>query len=183
MAVPPPPAEWAFFSSPGSFEVFSEKWDCRPYKLAAIGTGTGDVIRKAGYTVWTPQFSDTRKAAEEFASHVKPEERVLSPIGNKSLRRLNGLFPHTRLVEYVCYRTEAKAHIPEYPAQYMVFTSPSNAEAYLAQYMPREDACAVAMGPSTCSTLQKHAWRQIVQPAKPEEESIWEAIKAHAGIS
>jgi len=180
MPLPPPTADWAFFSSPGSFALFSKKWDCRPYRLAAIGSGTGEVIRAAGFEVLVPKSSDTKKAAAEFANHVKSTEIVMTPIGNKSFRRLKGLIPAERLREYPCYRTEARAEIPMVEADYFIFTSPSNADAFQLAHLPRAGQYAVAMGNSTFAALDSTIWKKVFLSPHPDEESLWEIIRTQA---
>lgn len=95
---------------------------------------------------------------------------------DKSLKRMRGIVPEDQLVEWEFYENLPKKHIPKSEADYLIFTSPSNAEAYLDLHELNEYQTVVAIGKTTNGALKKRGISKRICAEHPTEEWVWEAI-------
>lgn len=178
---PPPAAEWIFFYSPSAVHLFLAAFKTFRAKRAALGEGTARAFRLNGIQ---PDFvgssSDPSEVMREFREVVSRQEQVVQARGEKSFERLREVLPEEQIIDWPFYRTESKAHIPEVTSDVYIFTSPSNAEAYLEKYGLPANARAVVFGESTRKAVEKYANAEIVVTAQPGEEG---AVKAIEGLS
>ncbi len=147
-------------------------------KLAALGSGTAKAIGKRLFR--TPDFigssSDPALAIQEFVPFLRPYMKVLIPRAEKSMKRLNEALPAKAIVDWPFYSTYKAA--PDKPSQskYLIFTSPSNAEAYLEKHEISSKQTCVAIGASTASMFVSKGVRNYLVSDTPTEESMWSAI-------
>lgn len=96
--------------------------------------------------------------------------------GDKSLKRMHGIIPADRLIEWEFYENVPAKNIPKSTADYMIFTSPSNANAYLNTHELNENQMVVAIGKTTDAALENRGILKKIRAEHPTEESIWEVI-------
>lgn len=173
----PPSTDWIFFTSPSSAELFQQHFSIANRKLAALGKGTAAVIPNT-LPIFIPKAHDPEKAVKEFAEVLGKSETVLSPIGNKSLRRLNEIIPTNQLVEFPFYRTASRKKIAPIEASFILFTSPSNVLSYLDKHKAKPGQIAIAMGNSTFKALVEGKWPHVMLADAPDESVIWSQIKS-----
>ena len=171
--------DWIVFTSPNGVKFFFEEFfrshdDVRELgemRLAAVGPGTADKIRKYSLRVdLQPKIYTAEKLAEAFSKIEIASHRFLLPQGR---RADSGLADHLRaggglVDEWVLYDTEPEAADPtgararylQEGAHWIAFTSASTAENWHALQLepvpgmpvPR----AVSIGPVTSA-----AWRRL----------------------
>ena len=172
-----PAGDWYFFSSPTGVTHFLKQHTVpEGARVAAIGSGTGDRLRAKGLA---PEFegsgTDTQAVARDFAA--VGSGTVVFPIGTASLRNVQRtLGDAMKLVDLEVYETASKSvsGLPE--SDVMVFTSPSNVEAYFAQHTLSERAAVVAMGPSTEAALKQHGVQNALVPWTASELALADAV-------
>ena len=176
-----PKADWIFFLSPSGVDLFADKFDPSSFQIGVIGPGTQRAIEDKGWTVsFLPQSTDPTEGIDEFAERLKPNESVIMACGDKSLKRMHGVIPAERLIEWEFYENVPAVNISKSSAKYMIFTSPSNADAYLDLHELDENQMVVAIGKTTDTALEKRGISKKIRAEHPTEESIWEVICVHA---
>lgn len=176
-----PQADWIFFLSPSGVDLFAEKFTADSYKIGVIGPGTARAIESKRWEVsFLPKSTDPKEGIDEFAEFLRPNETIIMACGDKSLKRMHGVIPANRLIEWEFYENVAAENIVQTDANYLIFTSPSNAAAYLDSYSLFEDQILVAIGKTTFEALKKRGIsNEIIRAQHPTEESIWESISFH----
>lgn len=170
--------DWIFFYSPNSAQLFFEHYSHSGQKLGAIGTGTSEMIKKLGMDVaFTSEEADPELVVREFASILKPGETVLSPYGNLSQKRLSKTLTPEQIVAFEHYETRHLNGIPMSNASYLLFTSPSNAEAYFKFHNLQPQQKAVAIGQTTFKALEELGIENKMASQTPSEEGFWKAIQ------
>lgn len=175
-----PKADWIFFLSPSGVSLFSSQFDAESYKIGVIGPGTEREVRNCGWRVdFAPKSTDPKEGIEEFANQLPTTETVIMACSDKSLKRMHGLIAANQLIEWEFYRNKPKKHPTKTEAQYVIFTSPSNANAYLDHHVLDTTQVAVAIGKSTEGALKTRQISNFIRATHPTEESMWEAILMH----
>lgn len=175
---PPPPADWLFFLSPSGVELFAKRFTTKGFKVGVIWDGTAEAVED--HLGVEPDFTashvDSGAAVEEFVAQLLPDETVTSAQGDRSLRRLRDLLPATRLHEWVFYSNEPDPPEQASDADYLLFTSPSNAEAYLSKHPKTAGQKIVAIGRTTFGKLQVLGHGDALLSEEPSEKGMWEAV-------
>lgn len=173
----PPSADWIFFYSPGAVKLFAKNFNRSTQRFAALGEGTARAMRECEMT---PDFVGTSanpsEAVAEFSDVIATEELVVQARGERSFERLREVLSTEQIIDWPFYRSEPKSNIPEIAADYYIFTSPSNAEAYLAKHDLPEKSAVVVFGESTKTAVQKKANIRILVTKPPGEESAIQRI-------
>lgn len=181
---PPPKSDWLFFLSPSGVRLFASAYDARGFKIGALWNGTAEAVER--YLGTSPEFvgrsEDSEEALKEFIAVPGENETVTVAQSDKGLRRMRGLLEGERLREWTFYSNIP--HPPDEPvdADYILFTSPSNAEAYLSKHALLPNQYALAIGETTRKSLQRLGYRDVLTAEEPSEAGMWEAVKRHRGV-
>lgn len=128
-----------------------------------------------------PEFvgssANPSEAVVEFGQFLTAKERVVQARGEKSFERLREVLNSAQILDWPHYRTSPKTEFPEATADYYIFTSPSNVEAYLAKYSMPADAVALAFGESTRVAIREKASVRILVTVEPGEEGAIHRIE------
>lgn len=166
--------------SPSGVRLFAEKFNPGSFKIAVIGPGTEAAVVDCGWTVdFTPKSTDPTAGIAEFAESLSANETVIMACSDKSLKRMRGAVPDSQLIEWEFYENAPAPHIPKTDADYLVFTSPSNADAYLDAHELAANQTAVAIGKTTDAALEKRGVGNRIRAEHPVEEWIWQAVWTH----
>ena len=152
-----PETDWIFFSSKHAVKFFfSQQPILGKQKFACIGKSTAEAIRKFGKRADFIGYStDTRLTGKQFASLVG-DGTVLFPQAKGSLRSIqNGFVKDKQVIDLTVYETLKKNEEKISPVEILLFTSPSNVEAYFEKNKITADQRVIAMGEATGSTLRK----------------------------
>lgn len=170
--------DWVFFSSKNAVDYFFQLEPLLPKKtkFAVMGSGSADVLRRLGYL---PEFTgegiDPAGVAAEFAK-VANGKTVLFPSAENSLRSVQqGLPPETKIVDLPVYETVPLKNIETCCEEVLVFTSPSNVEAYFAENLLEPDQKVIAIGNSTGKKLDEYKIKYTL-PYSPDETGLAEAV-------
>lgn len=181
---PPPATDWIFFSSPSGVRLFLSRFSLREgTKTAVLGEGTAAALRGEGYEPnYLPPTDDVQEAVEAFAKHSEGET-VLCPRSTASLLRLRTAVPLDRLVDFPFYLNSPAPPETATDADYLVFTSPSNAAAYLSKHPLAPGQRAVAIGESTAARLAELGVSGFIVSASPDAAGVWKAISDRRGTA
>lgn len=172
----PPEAHWIFFYSPSAVEMFFENFGDYRAKWAALGEGTARIFREQGIE---PDFvgksPDTSQVMREFKGIISTEERVVQARGETSFERLREVLKPEQIIDWPFYCSEPKNEIPWVEADVYIFTSPSNAEAYLSKFA-LSSAKVIVFGESTKKAVEALTKAEVFVTAEPGEEGAMQLI-------
>jgi hydroxymethylbilane synthase len=172
-----PSASWIFFSSKHAVKHFlDQNPDIGKAKLAAVGKGTSDMLRryhkKADFIGYS---TDTRLTAKQFAATVG-NSLVLFPQAKGSLRSIQQQFKAGQVIDLIVYETIKKNQVPVPQADIIVFTSPSNVETFFENNKLLADQKIVAMGDATGNALKKFSASKYKLPASFDDAGLAQAV-------
>jgi hydroxymethylbilane synthase len=173
-----PQTDWIFFSSKHAVEhFFEQKPELKEQKIGAVGKGTSDAIRKYGKRADFIGYStDTKMTGKQFASQVK-NGTVLFPQAKESLKSIQKQFTNpSQVIDLSVYQTILHDEVPVPQADIMVFTSPSNVDAFFKKNKLASSQRIVAMGGATEHELSKHGIKKCVLPITFDDLGLLQAV-------
>ncbi len=173
---PIPKTNWIFFSSRnGVRHFFSQKPEIHSQRFAAVGQGTADELSAYETPAFIGKHIDTRITAEDFKAEVKGDS-VLFPQSEQSRKTIQRVFDKSQVHELICYRSVPNARKVG-AADVIIFTSPSNVEAYFSKNQTFHFQKIIAFGYSTEESLKNHGVQEILIPESLTAESLVNTIK------
>lgn len=174
------PFEWVFFSSKHAVKYFFMQKPIlsKEIKFGVIGLSTGVELRKYGYVPdFIGQSNNIDSISRQF-SNLAGNKKVLFPHAKGSFKSVQQLMPKKdKVLNLTVYETikYPDAVIPR--CDLVIFTSPSNVEAYFEKTSFNEKKQkAVAMGDSTAKELQKHGIKAAAKPYTFDEIGLVRAV-------
>jgi len=173
-------ADWIFFNSKNAIEHFF-KLDpviLKKTKIAVLGRGSESTLRKFGRTA---DFSgddlgiSTEEIAQKFAEIVEGQT-VLIPRAKDSLQSIQkALKESTQVIDMPIYETVLEEEVNKSNAEVLIFTSPSNVEAYFKENLADPDQKIICIGYSTANVIADMGLSYTL-PFSPDEMGLSEAI-------
>jgi hydroxymethylbilane synthase len=141
-----------------------------------MGSGSEDMLRRKGHFVdYTGADVDTAEVAADFAKLVNGQV-VVFPSAENSMRSIQkGLSVDTKVIDLPVYETILEDDVEVSGAEILVFTSPSNVEAYFASNLLYPDQKVIAIGKSTGKKLDEIGAKYTL-PYSPDEAGLAEAV-------
>lgn len=175
-----PKTDWIFFSSKHAVRYFlNQKPEIGTAKLACVGKATADELRTFGRRAeFIGQSTDTKLIGKQFAAKVG-NSKVLFPVAKDSLQSIQNQFPkRDNAINLNVYAT--LKHSIEIPSDtdIVIFTSPSNVEAYFEKNKLAPNQKAVAMGDATKSALMRKKIKEnvIVTPGSFDDLGLFQCV-------
>lgn len=166
---------WIFFSSKqGVMHFFSQSPQTGKCSFAAIGDGTARILRKFGEVAFTGHDPDTREVAREFKK-IAGRKKVYFPISEQSVRTVQQALPASQVEDIVCYRTVETPSPVGHP-DILVFSSPSNVEAFLQCNTLLPSQRLVAFGKTTGEALHRLGHPDVIISRGTSDQALLEAI-------
>lgn len=170
--------DWIFFSSRNGVEYFFKLNPVLPKKVrfGVVGRGSEDTLRKFGHLAdFVGESGDIVEVAEEFAKLVVGET-VLFPRAQDSLLTIQkSLGDDTKIVDLPIYETVVVDDIDGTTAEVLIFTSPSNVDAYFAENLLDPEQKVIAIGNSTGKKFDEMGVKYTL-PYSPDEIGLAEAV-------
>jgi hydroxymethylbilane synthase len=170
--------DWIFFSSRNGVEYFFKLKPTLPkdVKFGVVGRGSEDALRKFGHLAdYVGESGDITEVAEDFALLVK-NQKVLFPRAQDSLQSIQkSLSADTKIVDLPIYETVIEENIDQSSADILIFTSPSNVEAYFADNLLDPGQQVIAIGNSTGKKFDEMGVTYAM-PYSPDEIGLAEAV-------
>jgi len=174
------PYEWVFFSSKHAVKYFFMQKPALPkgVKFGVVGMSTGTELRKYGFVPdFIGQSTQVSSVARQF-SNLAGNKKVLFPHAKGSLKSVQQLMPKKdKIINLTVYETIKYPDAQITDAEIVVFTSPSNVEAFFekATFNTAKQK-AVAMGDSTAKELQKFGVKSVGKPASFNDLGLVRAV-------
>jgi hydroxymethylbilane synthase len=170
--------DWIFFSSKNAVEYFFQLGPSlsKKVKYGVMGSGSEDMLRRKGHFVdYTGAGVDTADVAADFAK-LANGMTVLFPSAENSLRSIQqGLSADSTIIDLPVYETILEDDVELSGAEILVFTSPSNVEAYFACNLLDPYQKVIAIGKSTGKKLDGTGVKYTL-PYSPDETGLAEAV-------
>ncbi|MET1057469.1 MAG: hydroxymethylbilane synthase [Pedobacter sp.] len=170
--------DWIFFSSRNGVEYFFNLKPTLPkhVKFGVVGRGSEDALRKFGHLAdFVGETGDITEVAEVFSPLVKGAT-VLFPRAQDSLLTIQkSLSADTKVVDLPIYETVIEEDIDQTHADILIFTSPSNVEAYFVDNLLEPGQKVIAIGNSTGKKFDEMGV-QYALPYSPDEIGLAEAV-------
>ena len=173
-------ADWIFFNSKNAIDHFFklEPYILKKTKLAVLGRGSEDALRKYDRVA---DFSGdnlgikTEDIAKEFAKLVDGQT-VFIPRAKDSLMSIqNALTENTQVIDMPIYETVLEEEVDKTNADVLIFTSPSNVEAYFRENLMDPGQKIICIGHSTAKAIEAMGLPYTL-PFTPDELGLAEAI-------
>lgn len=170
--------DWIFFSSRNGVEYFFrlKPMLSKHVKFGVVGRGSEDALRKQGHLAdFVGESGDIQEVAETFAALVKGET-VLFPRAQDSLLTIqNSLAEDTKVVDLPIYETVMEDDVDQTYAEVLIFTSPSNVDAYFTDNLLDPGQKVIAIGNSTGKKFEEMGVT-FTMPYSPDEIGLAEAV-------
>lgn len=176
-----PQADWIFFSSKNGVKHFLAQTKIEPgQKLAAVGKGTSDELRKHNLRAdFIGGTADTRIIAKQFGA-IAGRSIVLFPQAKGSMKTVQQQLPLAKVIDLTVYETLSRPAKDIPACDVMVFTSPSNVEAFFASNKISKTQKVVAMGHATGSTLKEKGIVSFVTPGTFDDAGLVRVVMGMA---
>ncbi len=170
--------DWIVFSSRNSVEYFFKLEPVLPKKVkfAVVGRGSEDSLRKCGHLAdFVGEGGDIEDVAKELALIVN-DTTVLFPRAQDSLLTMQKfLSAATKIVDLPIYETVIEEEVDRSSADVLIFTSPSNVDAYFAENLLEPGQQVIAIGNSTGKKFEAMGL-SFTLPYSPDEIGLAEAV-------
>jgi len=170
-----PDCNWIFLNSAFALDsILHLKNDFNMKKIAAFGPATAKHIQKNGLNVDFIGLGTPQQVAEKFYSIISSKEIVFIPSSNKSLGTVQGILKESNKKLLDTYTTilidkKLKHH------DLLVFTSPSNVEAFLNSNKI-SDQKVISIGPSTTSALKNAGIINVFESFESSELALADTV-------
>ncbi len=170
--------DWIFFSSRNAVEYFFKLNPvlAKKVKFGVVGRGSEDTLRKFGQLAdFVGGSGDIVEVAEEFALLVAGQT-VMFPRALDSLLSIQKLLKETtKIIDLPIYETVIEENIDGTAADVLIFTSPSNVDAYFATNLLEPEQKVIAIGNSTGKKFDEMGVKYTL-PYSPDEIGLAEAV-------
>ena len=173
-----PDCDWIFFASKQSVKYFFEqKPALLEQRFGAVGKVTADAIRRYGKRAeFIGSGVDTKMTGKQFAAKVG-SAKVLFPQAKGSMRSIQQQFvKREQVIDLPVYETIKKNDGIMPQAEILVFTSPSNVEAWFEKFIINRNQKVVAMGDATANALRQHNIHGCGQPDTFDDAGLARAV-------
>src|SRR5690606_12752696 len=174
--------DWIFFSSKNGIENFFklEPRLSKKTKFAVVGRGSEEMLKQYGHSAgYTGQDEgiDTEEIGRTFAQ-LHPNSIVLFPRAKGSLQTIqNQMSDDIKVIDLPIYETVLAENVSKSNAEVLIFTSPSNVDAYFADNLIDPDQRVISIGYSTGRKLEEYGVTYTL-PYSPDEIGLAEAVFA-----
>jgi hydroxymethylbilane synthase len=170
--------DWVFFTSKNAVEYFFKLGPQFPKKIkfGVMGSGSEDMLRRNGHFAdYVGESNDTAEVAEDFAALANGTV-ILFPGADSPMRSIQqGLSAETKIIDLPVYETVLEEEVEPSGADVLVFTSPSNVEAYFADNLLEPGQKVIAIGKSTGKKFDEMGVKYTL-PFSPDEVGLAAAV-------
>tara|TARA_B100000524_G_C23483125_1_gene310519 strand:+ start:13 stop:486 length:474 start_codon:yes stop_codon:yes gene_type:complete len=143
-------------------------------KIAAFGQSTAKYIQKNSLKVDFVGEGAPNNVAQDFSSMVNSNEIVFFPSSNKSLGTVQSVMDNRNKIIVETYQTLLLVKKVE-NHDYLVFTSPSNVEAFLLSNKFNNQKI-ISIGPSTTKALKNAGINNVIESFQSSELALADAV-------
>jgi hydroxymethylbilane synthase len=141
-----------------------------------MGSGSEEALRRKGYFAdYTGEGVDTADVAEDFAK-LANGTIILFPGAESPMRSIHqALSPDTKAIDLPVYETVLKEDVVLSTSEVLIFTSPSNVDAYFVDNLLEPYQKVIAIGKSTGRKFDEMGVKYSL-PFSPDEVGLAEAV-------
>jgi len=172
--------EWVFFSSKQAVVHFLKQApEIEGVKYAVIGKPTAYALRQNGKSAdFIGYSSDTKLTGKQFASTVG-SANVLFPQARGSMRTIQQQFPNDKqVIDLVVYETISHDDFRVPNLEILLFTSPSNVQAFFKNHFLTKNQKVIAMGNATANELKRNSINRFSMPYGFNDMALAQAVFA-----
>jgi len=171
-------AGWIFFSSRNGVEYFFKLNPVLPKKVkfGVVGRGSEDSLRKFGHLAdFVGEGGEIEEVAKDFAQ-IADGQTIVFPRAQDSLLTMQKfLTPTTKIIDLPIYETVMEEEVDGSSAEVLIFTSPSNVDAYFVENLLEPGQKVIAIGNSTGKKFDEMGVKYVL-PYSPDEIGLAEAV-------
>ena len=165
-----PETDWIFINSSFALDSITKYIDeLKEKKWAAFGKATSNYLQKTGIDPTFTGEGSPKEVAQQFFNKLG-EETVFIPSSNLSLGTVQELIPASQKEVITTYNTIYKKEIIS-DQDCLVFTSPSNVEAYFLMNK-HVNQKVLSIGPSTTKALKEKGVQNVVETYESTELAL-----------
>lgn len=174
--------DWVFFSSKNGIENFFslEPRLSKKTRFAVVGRGSEAMLKQFGHVAsYTGQDEgiDTAEIGRVFAA-MNPNTTVLFPRAKGSYKTIQSqMTEDIKVIDLPVYETVLADDISKSNAEVLIFTSPSNVDAYFVDNLIDPGQKVISIGYSTGKKLDEYGVSYSL-PYSPDEIGLAEAVFA-----
>ena len=171
-------ADWIFFSSRNGVEYFFKLNAVLPKKVkfGVVGRGSEDSLRKFGHLAdFVGEGGEIEEVAQDFAKLIDGQTVVFPRAQDSLLTMQKFLTTSTKVIDLPIYETVIEENVDGTSAEVLVFTSPSNVDAYFADNLLEPEQKVIAIGNSTGKKFDEMGVKYAL-PYSPDEIGLAEAV-------
>ena len=178
-----PRAQWIFFYSKNAVKFFFKGLKTlgrKPPKVrwATIGKSTAKALQRQGIEADFVGQGNAMETAWSFLLKAR-QQVVLFPRAQSSRQSIQELLGDKIIDKnLIVYRNQPKRRFSISDCDFLVFTSPMNAETYFASRELHQGQCVIAIGRTTAKTLTGLGIDEIQTAEEPSEEALAKVVLA-----
>ena len=170
-----PVCDWIFINSAFALNsIMHIKSGLKSKKIAAFGQSTAKYIQKNGLKVDFIGKGSPNNVSQGFSSMVNSNEIVFFPSSNKSLGTVQSIIDNRNKIILETYQTLSIDKKVE-NHDFLVFTSPSNVEAFLISNKVKNQKI-ISIGPSTTKALKNSGIINVLESFQSSELALADAV-------
>lgn len=173
-----PKTEWIFFSSKHAVRYFfNQNPVLENVKFGCIGSSTSAELRAFGKRAdFIGQSTDIKLVGKQFSSKVG-NAKVLFPIARGSMQSIQWqMVKRDNVINLEVYATLKHSVEIGGDADVLIFTSPSNVEAFFEKNTIKANQKVIAMGESTGKALEKVKFKKYSMPKSFDDLGLVQAV-------
>lgn len=174
-----PATKWIFFSSKNSVKhFFAQQPEIQSdVKYGVMSRISADYLLEFGKQAdFIGEGVNVTQIAKDFAGFVK-DDTVLFPQAIDSLQTIQKQLSFTNICHNLfVYKTSLRSDFEIPAAELLVFTSPSNVQAYFEKYKLQRDQKVIAIGSTTEKRIRHYGVKTISMPVSFDEKGLLDVI-------
>lgn len=174
-----PATQWIFFSSKNAIRhFFAQKPEVNPLvKYGVMSNVSADYLAEFGKKAdFIGKGVNVMQIAKDFADFVK-DDTVLFPQAIDSLQTIQKRLSFTNVCHNLfVYKTSLLSDFVIPPCELLVFTSPSNVQAYFEKYELLKGQKVIAIGSTTLDKLKDYGIKNAALPVSFDEIGLLDTL-------
>lgn len=176
-----PRADWIFFYSKNAVKFFFARLKAMERKVpavkwAALGPATAKALKRQKVNI---DFSGSGSSLDTALSFIKlaKHQTVLFPRAKKSRQSIQSILKDQIIAKnLVVYNNEPKVNVRFPKADFLVFTSPMNAEVYFQHQKLQPGQKVFSIGRTTAKAINGLGIFDLEIAANPSEEALAQIV-------
>ena len=178
-----PCSDWVFFYSKNGIRFFLkqlEQLNLNPedleLKWATIGQASADYLETCGINADFSGTGEPHSTSKAFLKIAKGQQVLFPRAVNSKKSIQNILGNQIQSIDLIIYNNAISTKITKREEDFLVFTSPMNAQAYFKKFQLDHFQKVIAIGQTTSKALIELGINDFTISAKPSEKGLAEAV-------